>query len=106
MRQPHLPDLVRLYLRNIAIGFALSAVFVAVLLWKDVAGLGGLVSSTSGGWIAVAMLVLFNGLVFSAVQFAISIMLMADDDDDDDHGGKRDSIPLEASVPVPVRHNG
>lgn len=101
---PHLPDLVKLYLRNIAIGFALSAVFVGVLLWKDVMGLWSLASGTQGGWIAIAMLFVFNGLVFAGVQFAIAIMNMADDDDDDDDKGHRDPVGLHDPVPVRVKH--
>jgi hypothetical protein len=33
------------------------------------------------GWVAVAMLVVFNGIVFSAVQFAFRIMGMAEKDE-------------------------
>lgn len=91
--------LVRLYLINIALGFALAAVFVAILLWFDVAGLRGLVTGTKGGMIAVFMLVFFNGLVFSGVQFAIRIMMMAEDDAPG--GGLRD--PQSIADPVRVR---
>lgn len=102
----HLPDLIKLYLRNIAIGFLLSGVFVGFLLWKDVMGLWGLVSGTQGGWIAAVMLFMFNGLVFAGVQFAVSIMLMADDDDDDDKGTRDAVTHAEAHAPahVHVRH--
>lgn len=95
-----LPDLVRLYLRNIVIGFAVSALFVAALLWQDVMGLRGLVSGVQGGWIAVAMLFMFNGLVFAGVQFAITIMLMAENDDDGQGGGRRDAIPANDPIPA------
>jgi hypothetical protein len=74
-----MPQLVRLYIISIAIGFALALAFTGMLIALDVAGLRHLVSSTGGGWIAVAMLVLFHGVLFSGVQFAIRIMLMAED---------------------------
>ncbi len=102
--QPQLPDLIKLYLRNVAIGFVLSAAFVGVLLWKDVMGLWSLASGTQGGWIAIGLLFMFNGLVFSGVQFAVAIMLMADDDDDDDDKGHRDAVHLSEPVAIPVKH--
>ncbi len=72
-----MPRLVRLYIISIAIGFALGAAFTAMLIAMDVASLRHLIHSTNGGWIAVAMLVFFHGVLFSGVQFAIRIMLMA-----------------------------
>lgn len=74
-----MPQLVRLYLISIAIGFALAIVFTALLLVLDVAGLRHLTAATRGGWLAVAMLVMFHTVLFSGVQFAIHIMLMAED---------------------------
>ena len=58
-------------------GLALSAVFVGLLLWLNVANLWHLVSTSPIGWVAVAMLLVFNTLVFSGVQFAIAVMRMA-----------------------------
>ncbi len=86
------PRLVRLYIRQCLIGFALAAVFVGLLLGFDVAGLRGLILATQGGWMALALLVLFNGLVFAGVQFAITIMRMAHPDDPD--AGRRDALPV------------
>jgi len=68
-----LPRLVRLYIRQAIIGFALSAVFVAALLWLDIGGLWHLVHHVAGGGLAVAMLWVFNGTVFAGVQFALSL---------------------------------
>lgn len=93
-----MPELVRLYIRQILIGFGLSGVFVVLLMYFDVARLWTLISATKGGWIALFLLFFFNGLVFAGVQFAIRIMGMADKDDDDDHGGKRDDLRLEPVV--------
>ncbi len=75
-----MPQLVRLYLFSIAIGFALALVFTGLLIWLDVAGLRHLTGAARGGWVAVLMLVVFHAVLFSGVQFAIRIMLMAGDD--------------------------
>ena len=72
-----MPQLVRLYLFSIGVGFVLALLFTALLLALDVAGLWHLVSATRGGWIAVLMLVFFHAVLFSGVQFGIRVMLMA-----------------------------
>lgn len=95
-----MPALVRLYIQSVALGFLLSAAFTAGLLWLDVAGIGHLILASDIGWIAVAMLVIFNGIVFSAVQFAFRVMAMAEPEDDPTGGrGVREPV----MVPAPVR---
>lgn len=100
---PTLPKLVRTYIQQVAIGFLLSAVFVAGLLFFNVANLWHLVSGSSAGIIACIMLFVFNGIVFAGVQFGIVIMRMADKEDGGD-GGRRQKEPVlnPALVPVPV----
>ncbi len=98
-----MPKLVRLYIQSVALGFLISAVFTAGLLWLDVAGLGHLVMASSIGWIAVAMLVVFNGIVFSAVQFAFRVMGMAETDEGP-RGGRGVREPVLVPVPVRVRN--
>ena len=71
-----MPKLISLYIQQVAIGFAISAAFVAGLLFFDVAGLWRLVSGDSAGGIAVLMLWVANGVVFAGVQFGIRIMMM------------------------------
>ncbi|WP_134725520.1 hypothetical protein [Paracoccus luteus] len=73
-----MPELVRLYIRNIVIGGMLSVVFTTALIALDVAHLRHLVMATQGGFIAAALLLLFNALVFAGVQFAIAVMRMGD----------------------------
>lgn len=75
-----MPELVRLYIRHVVIGFLLGALFTALLLWLNVANLWHLVTSTRGGSLAVLMLTLFNSFVFSGVQFAIAVMGLAEDE--------------------------
>ncbi len=90
-------QLVSLYVRSVATGFAVAAVFAAGLVWFDVAGIGHLILGSDIGWVAAAMLVVFNGIVFSAVQFAIAVMGLAEDDAP--RGGLRDHAEL---IPIPV----
>lgn len=100
-----MPKLVRLYIESVALGFAISAAFTAGLMWLDVAGIGHLVMGSDIGWVAVAMLVVFNGIVFSAVQFAFRVMSMAEADEGP-KGGHGAREPVLMPVPVPVKqHN-
>ncbi|GKY88689.1 hypothetical protein [Sinisalibacter aestuarii] len=95
-----MPKLVRLYIKNVLFGFALSGVFVFALLYTNVANLWHLISTSDMGWIAVVMLVFFNGVVFAGVQFAISVMRM-ETDDDEPRGGKR--VPVATTIPARVK---
>lgn len=99
-----MPELVRLYIRQVAIGFVLSGTFVGLLMWLNVANLWHLVTHTSGGWIAVLMLWVFNGIVFAGVQFGISVMRMGKDDDDDSRGKRitfdTPAVPQDGSLAV------
>ncbi|MFP7571268.1 hypothetical protein [Marivita sp. S2033] len=84
-----MPQLIKVYIRQCLVGFALSAVFVGTLLYFDVVNLWHLVTHTDGGYLAVVLLWIFNGIVFGGVQFGITIMsLKSDDDDDDTHRGR------------------
>ncbi|MCK0138446.1 hypothetical protein [Aliiroseovarius sp. F47248L] len=93
-----MPKLVRLYIKQVLIGFVLSATFVALLLYTNVGNLWHLVSTSDIGWIAVLMLFIFNGIVFAGVQFAIVIMRM--EHDDSPKGGKRQ--PIATTIPARV----
>lgn len=90
-----MPKLVRLYVVSVATGFALAAVFVALLLAFDVGGLRGLVRKSDQGLLAVGMLVFFNGIAFAGAQFAIAVMRLAEPADRGPRG------PLRP-IPVPV----
>lgn len=98
MTQNDEPNLIQLYLRHCAIGFVLAAVFVAMLLFYDIARLGTLVAGSDIGILAVLILWILHGTIFGAVQFAVSVMLNAqDDNDDDDHHGGR-MIPIRVTA--------
>ena len=96
-----MPELVRLYIRSVVVGFAVSTVFTAALIWFDVAGIGRLILGSDIGLVAALMMVFFNGIVFAAVQFAFRIMAMAEEGDGPTggHGARERLVP----IPVPVR---
>ncbi|MCR8549839.1 hypothetical protein M4578_18575 [Salipiger sp. P9] len=102
-----MPRLVRLYILQILAGFALSTVFVGLLLWQNVANLYHLVTHSDAGMLAVFLLWLFNGLVFAGVQFAITIMRMQDNGTPP-AGGKRARVqaPQPARIPVEAQARG
>lgn len=105
--EPALPELVRLYLRNIALGFLLALVFTGLLLALDVAHLRHLTLETSGGWLAIVMLVVFNTIVFAGVQFAIAVMRMAEPGAPPRRGNRAPVARSEAvAVPAPARPRG
>ncbi len=94
-----MPKLVALYIRHTIIGFIIAAVFVALLLWFDVVGLRHLVTHTEGGYLAVFLLVMFNGIVFSGVQFGIAVMNLAEPEERGPGGGR--GAPVNAQVRDP-----
>jgi TRAP-type C4-dicarboxylate transport system permease small subunit len=94
-----MPKLIRLYIVNVAIGFALAVVFVALLVITDVANLRHLILDTEMGYLAAAMMVMFNGVVFAGVQFAIAVMRLAEPDEGP-RGGRK--MPLGALQPILV----
>ncbi|MWP36157.1 hypothetical protein GQY15_00905 [Rhodobacter sphaeroides] len=95
-----MPQLVRLYIVNVLIGFGISVAFVVALVAMDVGGLGHLVLETDMGWLGGLMLVMFNGVVFAGVQFAIAVMRMADPEDRTPPRGCLRPVRMEL---VPIR---
>lgn len=91
-----MPHLIRLYVSNVAWGFALAAAFVGALVTLDVAGIGHLVLESDIGFVAALMLWVFHGVVFAGAQFAIAVMALAEDDAP--RGGKLIPIRVEATV--------
>ena len=102
-----MPKIVRMYIIHVLIGFALAALFVAMLLWFNVANLWHLVSHSDKGILAVVMLWIANGIVFAGAQFAIAVMNMKDDDDDDaPRGGHRQRVSRPQSALQPALARG
>lgn len=100
-----MPKLIRMYIINVAIGFAIAAAFVAMLLWFNIANLWHLVTHSDKGLLAVLLLWVSNGIIFAGVQFGIAVMRQKDDDDDEPRGGHRQHVNLRrdhATIPVRV----
>ncbi|MDF1717089.1 MAG: hypothetical protein P1U75_10540 [Antarcticimicrobium sp.] len=97
-----MPELIKLYIKNVLIGFAVAAGFVAMLLWFNVMNLWHLVSSTDVGILAVVVLWFAHGIVFAGVQFGWAVMALAERDE----SGPRGNTPVRSeeflAVPVPV----
>ncbi len=94
-----MPELVRLYIKNVILGFGLSALFVGALLYMNVGNLWHLISTSPIGWMALSMLLFFNGAVFAGVQFAMTVMRM-EEQDDEPKGGTR--VPVATDIPARV----
>ncbi len=97
-----MPDHIRFFIRHAAIGFGISAAFTAMILYFNVGNLWHLVTHTTEGPIAVAMLVVFGGITFGSAQIGYKIMTMSDEDDTPS-GGKRDALYVLEPAPIPVR---
>ena len=80
-----MPILVRLYVRECLLGFAIAIAFSMALVILNVGNLRHLVAHVDGGWLAFVMLSVFNGIVFAGVQFGITIMRLAHDEEDGRH---------------------
>lgn len=99
-----MPKLIRMYIVNVAIGFAIAAVFVGMLLWFNIANLWHLVSHSDKGILAVVLLWVSHGIIFAGVQFGIAVMRLKDDDDDDGPGGGLGQHVMQRDhMPIPVR---
>ena len=93
-----MPKLVRLYILSSLIGLCLAVVFSLLLLWGNVGNLRHLVLTVPGGWVAGAMLVAANTIVFSGVQFGIAVMRLADDGRGGPTGGLRTGLLLAVTA--------
>ncbi|MCV6594045.1 MAG: hypothetical protein OIF48_13900 [Silicimonas sp.] len=79
-----MPHHIRLYIRDCLLGFALGTIFSSVLVVFNVANLQHLIDNVQGGWLAFFLLCFFHGIVFSGVQFAITVMRMAGTEPEED----------------------
>ncbi|MFO6462752.1 hypothetical protein ACK8OR_00035 [Jannaschia sp. KMU-145] len=77
-----MPRIIRLYLKAIAVGFGVAALFTALLLWWDVGGLGRLIAGSDRGALATFLLWFFNGIVFTGVQVVWILSQMAGGNED------------------------
>ncbi|MDG4647445.1 hypothetical protein P6F26_03225 [Roseibacterium sp. SDUM158017] len=94
-----MPDHIRFLLRHAAYGAVLAAVFVGALLYLDIGNIWHLVTHTSEGPIALAILYVFFTITLGSAQIGYKIMTLGDDDEP--RGGRRE--PIRAYEPIPVR---
>jgi len=87
-----MPELIKLYIRHSLIGFGISAIFVAILLYFNVMNLWTLISHDDSAVLAVFILWFFNGAVFASVQFAYAVMSLAEKSDNSGGGGLRSYV--------------
>lgn len=97
-----MPKLIKLYIVNVACGFGLSAVFLAALLWLDVAGIRHLIFGSDMGLIAAAMIFMMNGVVFGGVQFGIAVMRLAEDPEGPTRGTRAPAVTPDTKRPIRV----
>ena len=96
-----IPVAVRFMIMHGLIGFGLSALFVAAVLWADPGGVGSLILK-HGGAPVVAMLWFFSGLTFGSVQIGAANRL--NDGSGEAPRGRRQRLqPVPVPVTVPVR---
>ena len=92
-----MPQLIRLMLLHGALGFGISAVFVALLVSTDTGGLGTLLRGAETHPLPALLLWFFCGLTFGSVQIGTALMLP--DPDEDRPRGTR----IPAAIPVRAR---
>ena len=75
-----MPSLVSFFVKHILIGFAIAAIFVAMLLYLDINGLQTMIIKDEMWYLALFLLWFGNATVFGALQVAYAVMTMAEDD--------------------------
>ncbi len=98
-----MPDLIKLLIRNAAIGFGVAIVFVACIMLFDIGSVGTLVYSSDTGFVALFMLTFFMGLTFGSAQMGFAVMLSGAEKDRPGGGGKRRGRQHLDFAPIRVR---
>ena len=96
-----MPKLIRLFVTQAPIGFAIAALLVATLLTFNIGDLRHMVSQSDMRVLTVILMWLFSGIFFGVVQCAIAVTDRSDDDDDDSDGGHPAYVPIL----IPVRRD-
>jgi hypothetical protein len=68
-----LPKLIRFMLVHVANGMVIGCIFLFVLIWADVAGLGRLLENDTSG-LATFLLFFQTALTFGAVSMGVAVM--------------------------------
>ena len=91
-----MPKIFRFYIRHCLIGFAISGIFTALLMYFNVANLWHLISTSDIGLMALTVFWVLNGIVFAGAQTAVAVLLMTEPEDKDRGGGRGARVPALA----------
>ena len=91
-----MPKIFRFYIRHCLIGFAISGIFIALLMYFNVANLWHLISTSDIGLMALTVFWVLNGIVFAGAQTAVAVLLMTKPEDKGPSGGKGVRLPAFA----------
>ena len=91
-----MPRIFRFYIRHCLIGFAISGIFTALLMYFNVANLWHLISTSDIGLMALTVFWVLNGIVFAGAQTAVAFLLMTEPEDKGPRGGKGGRVPALA----------
>ena len=81
MTDPGPNPLLRLFLSGTAVGFALSAVFVAIIWMWDIMDIASHAQGSKDAFLLLFILWFFNGLLFGAVQISYVVWQMGRTDE-------------------------
>jgi len=73
------PHLMRIFFVSWAIGFGLSALFFALMIWFNLMNVGHLILHADGGYIMGIVFWVLSATLFGGVQFSLVIMGYAED---------------------------
>ena len=91
-----MPKIFRFYIRHCLIGFAISGIFTALLMYFNVANLWHLISTSDIGLMALTVFWVLNGIVFAGAQTAVAVLLMTEPEGKDRGGGRGARVPVLA----------
>lgn len=82
-----MPNHIRFLFRHAIYGAVAACVFVALLMYFNVANLWHLVTHSPSGFLALGVMTAFFIITFSSVQIGIAVMGLQERDDSDTSGG-------------------
>ena len=75
-----LPKLIRFLLTHVANGMVIGCVFLFVLIWLDVLGVGALLEKDRSG-LATAVLFFQTAMTFGAISMGVAVMNLGEEKD-------------------------
>ncbi|MDP3415813.1 hypothetical protein [Falsiroseomonas sp.] len=93
--------MIRLVLVQCAVGFGIATLAMAGLLLADPGDARSLLLGAAGHWWPAALLWVFLGMTFGAVQIGVATMLLATPDPPPRPRGR--PVPVRLAVPAVIR---